>query len=230
MGVGHQNSIYSPQPFAKSNDPCRLTAITQASSNQSMNFTPADFGLADFSVGNESFADFTANNSSFVGNFQSNVRSTRLLPSWAVDGSGNIRADLSLQDVVRNGALIDFAMDRTGVKFLEHNYPAEPEDEMHRLLFDKLTEQNAVFTSLCRSAAGNFIIQKFVEHASLDEQERLVVTMSENGLIEMCLDKFACRVVQLAIQVSLHVPIYKKSFPRSLMSQRPLNWSTRSAT
>uniref|UniRef100_A0A8R1DN38 PUM-HD domain-containing protein n=1 Tax=Caenorhabditis japonica TaxID=281687 RepID=A0A8R1DN38_CAEJA len=201
MGVGNQNSLYSPQPFVKSTDPCRLTALKQSTPKKSsLNLTPADFGLADFSVGNESFADFSANNSSFVGNFQSNVRSTRLLPAWAVDGSGNIREDLSLHDVVRNGSLIDFAMDRTGVKFLENHYPTDPEDEMHRLLFDKLTEQNTVFTSLCRSAAGNFIIQKFVEFASIEEQDRLVVSMSENGLIGMCMDKFACRVVQLAIQ------------------------------
>ncbi|CAI2348353.1 unnamed protein product [Caenorhabditis sp. 36 PRJEB53466] len=198
MGVGNQYSLYSPQPFVKSSDPCRLTAITTP--KEPLNLKPADFGLADFSVGNESFAEFSANNSSFVGNFQSNVRSTRLLPAWAVDMSGNIREDLSLQEVVRNGSLIDFAMDRTGVKFLERHYPADPEDDMHRMLFDKLTEQNTVFTSLCRSAAGNFIIQKFVEHASLDEQDRLVVTMTETGLIEMCLDKFACRVIQLAIQ------------------------------
>ncbi|ULU04455.1 hypothetical protein L5515_013458 [Caenorhabditis briggsae] len=199
-GQGSQSALYSPHPFVKSNDPCRLTALTQSTPKEPMNLTPADFGLADFSVGSESFADFSANNSSFVGNFQSNVRSTRLLPAWAVDASGNIRDDLTLADVVLNGSLIDFAMDRTGVKFLERHFPAENDDEMHRILFDKLTEHSAVFTSLCRSAAGNFIIQKFVEHASLEEQYRLVETMSENGLIELCLDKFACRVVQLSIQ------------------------------
>lgn len=201
MGTGNQRFQYSPHPFAKSSDPCRLAALTPSTPKGPLNLTPADFGLADFSIGNESFADFTANNTSFVGNVQSNVRSTRLLPAWAVDNSGNIRDDLTLQDVVRNGSLIDFAMDRTGVKFLERHFSEDHDNEMHFVLFDKLTEQGAVFTSLCRSAAGNFIIQKFVEHATLDEQERLVRKMCDNGLIEMCLDKFACRVVQMSIQV-----------------------------
>lgn len=156
-------------------------------------------------AGNKTDDSFNSSlgDSSFVGNFQSSVRSTRLLPAWTVDSTGSIRHDLTLQDVVRNGLLIDFALDRHGVKFLEDKYPKDPADEMHMVIFDKLIEPRFTFPGLCRSAAGNFIVQKLVEFASTEEQKRLIESISAAGLEEMCTDKFACRVIQLAIQVSI---------------------------
>ncbi|CAI5442837.1 unnamed protein product [Caenorhabditis angaria] len=208
-----QPNVFSPQPLineSKLFQPignCRLSAalnpLTPSNRNNfstSLEFREVVDRLPDLTCQDESFASFQNQNNSFVGNFSSAVRSTRLLPAWAVDENNHIRGDLTIIDVIRNGSLIDFAMDRTGVKFLEKNYPTDAESDVHRLLFEKLTEQPAVFIGLCRSSAGNFIVQKFVEFSTIREQEQLVRTMVDSGLFSMCLDKFACRVVQLAIQ------------------------------
>ncbi|CAB3403779.1 unnamed protein product [Caenorhabditis bovis] len=197
-----QENIFSPKPYVKSEN-CRLAAVTNNENNAPIAKQPYDF--RDF---NECFEPLysaapsvaATGNTSFVGNMFGNVRSTRLLPSWAVNSNGHIRSDLTLFEVMKNGALIDFAMDRTGVKFLEQNYPSDPNNELHILLFEKLTEQIAVFSALCRNSAGNFIVQRFVEFSNLKEQERLVEIMCACNLADMCLDKFACRVVQQAVQ------------------------------
>ncbi|CAI2329981.1 unnamed protein product [Caenorhabditis sp. 36 PRJEB53466] len=138
---------------------------------------------------------------SFVGNFHaSTVRSTRLLPAYAADPTGTIRADLTVEDVLRSGQLLDFVLDRHGAKFLEASYPEDANDEMHRAMFEKLTEQKEVFAGLCKSATGNFIVQKLMEHSTVDEQNVMLDGIIEGGLMDMCRDKFACRVVQFAIQ------------------------------
>ncbi|CAP21979.2 Protein CBR-PUF-5 [Caenorhabditis briggsae] len=173
-GQGSQSALYSPHPFVKSNDPCRLTALTQSTPKEPMNLTPADFGLADFSVGSESFADFSANNSSFVGNFQSNVRSTRLLPAWAVDASGNIRDDLTLLSIQ---------------KFDESNAMK---------LVEKIS--NLDFLPLCTDQCAIHVLQKVVKILPVSAWSFFVKFLCrDDNLMTVCQDKYGCRLVQQTI-------------------------------
>ncbi|ULU00201.1 hypothetical protein L5515_003866 [Caenorhabditis briggsae] len=110
------------------------------------------------------------------------------------------RTEITLQNVVVKEQLINFAMDRHGVKFLEIHYPTDANNDLHRAVFEKLTESMSLFGGLCKNSNGNFIIQKLVEFATLDEQKVLLQRMVECGLADMCKDKFACRVVQIAVQ------------------------------
>ncbi|ULT87927.1 hypothetical protein L3Y34_007245 [Caenorhabditis briggsae] len=110
------------------------------------------------------------------------------------------RTEITLQNVVGKEQLINFAMDRHGVKFLEIHYPTDANNDLHRAVFEKLTESMILFGGLCKNSNGNFIIQKLVEFATLDEQKVLLQRMVECGLADMCKDKFACRVVQIAVQ------------------------------
>ena len=124
--------------------------------------------------------------------------------SHVVDNSSDsLHQEITLQDVIANGQLFDFALDRYGVKFLEIHYPQEAKDDLHKLVFGKLTESITLFNGLCHNSNGNFIVQKLVEYASIEEQKVLLMKMIEGGLLEMCKDKFACRVIQLSIQVRL---------------------------
>ncbi|CAP38965.1 Protein CBG22348 [Caenorhabditis briggsae] len=122
------------------------------------------------------------------------------------------RTEITLQNVVGKEQLINFAMDRHGVKFLEIHYPTDANNDLHRAVFEKLTESMILFGGLCKNSNGNFIIQKLVEFATLDEQKVLLQRMVECGLA-ICAkinspaasfksqfrDKYGCRLVQQVI-------------------------------
>ncbi|CCD61586.1 Pumilio domain-containing protein 7 [Caenorhabditis elegans] len=116
---------------------------------------------------------------------------------------------ISLEDVLLNGQLIDFAIDPSGVKFLEANYPLDSEDQIRKAVFEKFTESTTLFVGLCHSRNGNFIVQKLVELATPAEQRELLRQMIDGGLLAMCKDKFACRVVQLALQKFDHSNVFQ---------------------
>ncbi|EGT34726.1 hypothetical protein CAEBREN_14700 [Caenorhabditis brenneri] len=134
---------------------------------------------------------------SFLGSFQS----AQLLPAPPrADVYEAPQMDITIHDVIANDQLIDFALDRYGVKFLEGSYPHDSNDIAHKVVFEKLTETTPTFDLLCNNANGNFIMQKLVEYATIAEQSVLLQRMVDVGLFDMCKDKFACRVVQLSIQ------------------------------
>ncbi|UMM26420.1 hypothetical protein L5515_010129 [Caenorhabditis briggsae] len=95
------------------------------------------------------------------------------------------RTEITLQNVVVKEQLINFAMDRHGVKFLEIHYPTDANNDLHRAVFEKLTESMIMFGGLCKNSNRNFIIQKLVEFATLDEQKVLLQRMVECGLTDI---------------------------------------------
>uniref|UniRef100_A0A1I7TF09 PUM-HD domain-containing protein n=1 Tax=Caenorhabditis tropicalis TaxID=1561998 RepID=A0A1I7TF09_9PELO len=173
------------------------TAVSLDSDSLFFNSTATD---------NSSSASSNEDAFQFSGSFQP-VQQLPITHSAHSDGAP--QTEITLQEVIANRQLIEFALDRYGVKFLETNYPQDPNNVSHKLIFEKFTESSVVFAMLCHNANGNFIAQKLVEFATIAEQIKLLELMVEGGLFDMCRDKFACRVVQLAVQ----------KFDRSVVTQ-----------
>ncbi|KAF1762056.1 hypothetical protein GCK72_010318 [Caenorhabditis remanei] len=186
------NNVFVPQPSTK--PPVKL--LPHANRRSTLNNLIPDCDNFFFNGTDvESSLTSLVDNSSLKDSFQpSSV-------SHVVDNSSDsLHQEITLQDVIANGQLFDFALDRYGVKFLEIHYPQEAKDDLHKLVFGQLTESITLFNGLCHNSNGNFIVQKLVEYASIEEQKVLLMKMIEGGLLEMCKDKFACRVIQLSIQ------------------------------
>ncbi|CAB63369.1 PUM-HD domain-containing protein [Caenorhabditis elegans] len=140
------------------------------------------------------------NNASFSKSLNSTTRSHKCtLPIWAGDGEGNVSDSVTLQDVLANDALVEFATDKNGCRFLQEHYPTENDNDVHQKLFRKLVEDRAIFLSLCSNMFGNFFVQRVLECSNTEEQEILTEHLATD-LYNLCLDKSACRVIQLAIQ------------------------------
>ncbi|CCD74185.1 PUM-HD domain-containing protein [Caenorhabditis elegans] len=140
------------------------------------------------------------NNASSPNTLNSSTRSYKCtLPIWAGDGEGNVSDSVTLPDVLANDALVEFATDKNGCRFLQEHYPTESDNDIHQKLFRKLVEDRAIFLSLCCNMFGNFFVQRVLECSNTEEQEILTEHLASD-LYNLCLDKSACRVIQLAIQ------------------------------
>uniref|UniRef100_A0A1I7T149 PUM-HD domain-containing protein n=1 Tax=Caenorhabditis tropicalis TaxID=1561998 RepID=A0A1I7T149_9PELO len=125
------------------------------------------------------------------------LRST--LPVWAIDEQGGVSASVTLKEVLSNESLIEFATDKNGCRFLQEQYPATSDGGIHDEIFRKMVEDREMFLSMCRNMFGNFFVQRMVECSNAEEQE-IVMEHLITDMFSLCLDKSACRVIQLAIQ------------------------------
>ncbi|UIZ22872.1 hypothetical protein KXD40_003789 [Peronospora effusa] len=94
------------------------------------------------------------------------------------------------------GHLFLFAKDQTGSRFIQQKL--EKADE--RL---KAEAFNEIFPSsllLMTDVFGNYVIQKFLEFGSLEQQQLLVELMTSN-MISLALQVYGCRVIQRALEV-----------------------------
>uniref|UniRef100_H2WKG5 PUM-HD domain-containing protein n=1 Tax=Caenorhabditis japonica TaxID=281687 RepID=H2WKG5_CAEJA len=157
------------------------------------NFDGVRLRLVDF---NDTYG---SSNTTFSNSFNSSGRnsSKSTLPVWAADAQGCVSTTVTLQDVLDNQSLFEFAADKNGCRFLQEQYPTE--GSLHDEIFRKMVEDRTLFLSMCRNMFGNFFIQRIVEFSRTEEQE-IVMEHLVTDMFALCLDKSACRVIQLAIQ------------------------------
>ncbi|KAF1764501.1 hypothetical protein GCK72_004449 [Caenorhabditis remanei] len=125
------------------------------------------------------------------------------LPSWVYDENHEIRSDLTLRKVVDKGLIPTFAMDKSGCHFLQSNYYGKNTQNVdpyirERIARDVLSKKE-VFLMICKNIFGNFFLQRVIEYSNNEEQDtikRYIVS----DIAALCLDKYACRVVQTALE------------------------------
>ncbi|CAI5721061.1 unnamed protein product [Peronospora destructor] len=94
------------------------------------------------------------------------------------------------------GHLFLFAKDQTGSRFIQQKL--EKADE--RLKADAFNEIFPNSLLLMTDVFGNYVIQKFLEFGSLEQQQLLVELMTSN-MISLALQVYGCRVIQRALEV-----------------------------
>ncbi|ULT87483.1 hypothetical protein L3Y34_006957 [Caenorhabditis briggsae] len=144
--------------------------------------------------GNGSFdaMPFNTDFSFFVNNKNNNKPSVKLLPlsNRRTSSLANNNLTTDSGSFFFNGTLSEdtfFPLDRCQNAFVASSEFAEPART-------EITLQNVVVKEPMIDDL------KLVEFATLDEQKVLLQRMVECGLADMCKDKFACRVVQIAVQ------------------------------
>ncbi|OWZ24475.1 Pumilio-like mating protein M90 [Phytophthora megakarya] len=95
------------------------------------------------------------------------------------------------------GHLFIFAKDQTGSRFIQQKL--EKADE--RLKADAFNEIFPNSLLLMTDVFGNYVIQKFLEYGSLEQQQLLVELMTSN-MISLALQVYGCRVIQRALEVT----------------------------
>ncbi|KAF4033433.1 Pumilio-family RNA binding repeat domain-containing protein [Phytophthora infestans] len=95
------------------------------------------------------------------------------------------------------GHLFLFAKDQTGSRFIQQKL--EKADE--RVKADAFNEIFPNSLLLMTDVFGNYVIQKFLEYGSLEQQQLLVELMTSN-MISLALQVYGCRVIQRALEVT----------------------------
>ncbi|ETO81324.1 hypothetical protein, variant [Phytophthora nicotianae P1976] len=95
------------------------------------------------------------------------------------------------------GHLFIFAKDQTGSRFIQQKL--EKADE--RTKADAFNEIFPNSLLLMTDVFGNYVIQKFLEYGSLEQQQMLVELMTSN-MISLALQVYGCRVIQRALEVT----------------------------
>lgn len=98
---------------------------------------------------------------------------------------------------VIKGHLFIFAKDQTGSRFIQQKL--EKADE--RAKADAFSEIFPNSLLLMTDVFGNYVIQKFLEYGSLEQQQLLVELMTSN-MISLALQVYGCRVIQRALEVT----------------------------
>ncbi|PIC45872.1 hypothetical protein B9Z55_005747 [Caenorhabditis nigoni] len=143
--------------------------------------------------------DLELNNATTSLNTSHNRSLRSTLPVWAIDENGGVSECVTLKDVLANEALIEFATDKNGCRFLQEQYPGNSDGGIHDDIFRRMVEDRSMFLSMCRNMFGNFFVQRMVECSNNEEQE-VVMEHLVTEMYTLCLDKSACRVIQLAVQ------------------------------
>eukprot|EP00644_Phytophthora_capsici_P014932 jgi/Phyca11/126772/e_gw1.65.81.1 len=95
------------------------------------------------------------------------------------------------------GHLFIFAKDQAGSRFIQQKL--EKADE--RVKADAFSEIFPNSLLLMTDVFGNYVIQKFLEYGSLEQQQLLVELMTSN-MISLALQVYGCRVIQRALEVT----------------------------
>ncbi|TDH65848.1 hypothetical protein CCR75_007201 [Bremia lactucae] len=95
------------------------------------------------------------------------------------------------------GHLFIFAKDQTGSRFIQQKL--EKADD--RLKADAFNEIFPNSLLLMQDVFGNYVIQKFLEYGSLEQQQLLVELMTRN-VLNLALQVYGCRVIQRALEVT----------------------------
>uniref|UniRef100_M4B443 PUM-HD domain-containing protein n=1 Tax=Hyaloperonospora arabidopsidis (strain Emoy2) TaxID=559515 RepID=M4B443_HYAAE len=95
------------------------------------------------------------------------------------------------------GHLFSFAKDQTGSRFIQQKLE-KADDRLKADAFDEIFPNSLL---LMTDVFGNYVIQKFLEYGSLEQQQLLVELMTSN-MISLALQVYGCRVIQRALEVT----------------------------
>ncbi|KAL4087467.1 hypothetical protein PRIC1_013357 [Phytophthora ramorum] len=95
------------------------------------------------------------------------------------------------------GHLFIFAKDQTGSRFIQQKLE-KADEHMKAEAFNEIFPNSLL---LMTDVFGNYVIQKFLEYGSLEQQQLLVELMTSN-MISLALQVYGCRVIQRALEVT----------------------------
>ncbi|GLD99342.1 hypothetical protein PINS_up008061 [Pythium insidiosum] len=95
------------------------------------------------------------------------------------------------------GHLVEFARDQCGSRFIQQKLE-KADDLMRKQAFDEIFPQAL---ELMTDVFGNYVIQKFFDHGSR-EQQRLLVDLMRADMVGLAMQVYGCRVIQKAIEVT----------------------------
>lgn len=87
--------------------------------------------------------------------------------------------------------------DQNGSRVIQQKMDHAAREEVEAL-FDDLTDQQK--QELVVDTFGNYVVQKFLDLASVEAQDKVLVVLRGNMVAHSC-DQYGCRVVQKALQV-----------------------------
>ncbi|KAG2530534.1 hypothetical protein JM18_001656 [Phytophthora kernoviae] len=95
------------------------------------------------------------------------------------------------------GHLFIFAKDQTGSRFIQQKLE-KADDQLKAEAFNEIFPNSLL---LMTDVFGNYVIQKFLEYGTLQQQQLLVELMTSN-MISLALQVYGCRVIQRALEVT----------------------------
>lgn len=95
------------------------------------------------------------------------------------------------------GHLFIFAKDQTGSRFIQQKLE-KADEHLKAEAFDEIYPNSLL---LMTDVFGNYVIQKFLEYGTLQQQQMLVELMTSN-MISLALQVYGCRVIQRALEVT----------------------------
>ncbi|GMF25579.1 unnamed protein product [Phytophthora fragariaefolia] len=95
------------------------------------------------------------------------------------------------------GHLFIFAKDQTGSRFIQQKLE-KADEHLKAESFNEIFPNSLL---LMTDVFGNYVIQKFLEYGSLEQQQLLVELMTSN-MISLALQVYGCRVIQRALEVT----------------------------
>ncbi|CAJ0928644.1 unnamed protein product, partial [Mesorhabditis belari] len=101
---------------------------------------------------------------------------------------------ITLEQVVHDGLLGQFAQEKTGCKFLQENFPeaGRLKDEIYHFAM----ANPGYFQTLSKDVFGNFFAQALVHHADTPDRVNWILRTIVHSMSDMCLNRYSCRVVQ----------------------------------
>lgn len=134
-----------------------------------------------------------------------NVYSKNFIFLWPTD-DGSPAGQLLAQ--IRNGQwagtlgelraeVLRVCKDQNGSRVIQQKMDHAPREEVEAL-FDDLTDQQK--QELVVDTFGNYVVQKFLDLAGVEAQDKVLVVLRGNMVTHSC-DQYGCRVVQKALQV-----------------------------
>jgi pumilio RNA-binding family len=95
------------------------------------------------------------------------------------------------------GHLLEFARDQAGSRFIQLKLE-KADDRVRNEAFNEVYPEALL---LMTDVFGNYVIQKFFDHGSI-EQQSLLVNLMKSNMVNLALQVYGCRVIQKALEVS----------------------------
>ncbi|CAJ0579850.1 unnamed protein product, partial [Mesorhabditis spiculigera] len=108
-------------------------------------------------------------------------------------------ASFDLTEVLHDGLLEMFAKDKIGCKMLQDNFPSP--GPLKRALYLYIRNTPGLFLSISRDVFANFFAQQMIKNADELEMQLWIIGALAGHIRELCVNRYACRVVQVAFEV-----------------------------